>query len=102
MVKKQKAIQSPYYLMPKNVVGTKLKIKKVKKILVKNKIDLLLVTAPENVAWILNIRGYDSFYSPIPNTRLLISKSGGSYSFSTQKKTHKLKKIPQKVYKDFK
>ena len=50
--------------MPKNTVGdkTEKKILKVRKLLNKNKIDLL-VTAPENVAWILNIRGYDSFYS---------------------------------------
>ena len=51
--------------MPKNTVGDKTeeKILKVRKLLNKNKIDLLIVTAPENVAWILNIRGYDSFYS---------------------------------------
>ena len=50
--------------MPKNMVGdkTEKKILKVRKLLNKNKIDLLLVTAPENVAWILNIRGFDSFY----------------------------------------
>ena len=45
--------------LPKNAVGnnSKEKILQVKKLLNKNKIDLLLVTAPENVAWILNIRG---------------------------------------------
>ena len=36
--------------------------------------DYLFVTAPENVAWLLNIRGYDSPTSPIPNCHLLISK----------------------------
>ena len=29
----------------------------VKKFINKNKTDLLLVTSPENIAWILNIRG---------------------------------------------
>ena len=81
--------------MPKNMVGdkTEKKILKVKKLLNKNKIDLLLVTAPENVAWILNIRGYDSFYSPIPNTRLVISKNGEVFLFADLKKTRKLHKF---------
>ena len=33
------------------------------------------MTAPENVAWILNIRGKDGPNSPIPNSRLIINKS---------------------------
>ena len=53
----------------------------------------MLVTAPENVAWILNIRGFDSFYSPIPNTRLVISKSGEAFLFADLKKTRKLNKF---------
>ena len=99
--KKQKAITRSYYSMPKNTVGdkTEKKILKVRKLLNKNKIDLLIVTAPENVAWILNIRGYDSFYSPIPNTRLVISKSGGVFLFADLKKTHKLKKFLKKKVK---
>ena len=27
----------------------------------------LLITAPENLAWLLNVRGTDSKYSPLPN-----------------------------------
>ena len=93
--KKQNTITQSYYSMPKNMVGDKAekKILKVRKLLNKNKIDLLLVTAPENVAWILNIRGYDSFYSPIPNTRLVISKSGEAFLFADLKKTRKLHKF---------
>ena len=93
--KKQNTITQSYYSMPKNMVGDKAekKILKVRKLLNKNKIDLLLVTAPENVAWILNIRGYDSFYSPIPNTRLVISKSGEVFLFADLKKTRKLHKF---------
>ena len=52
-----------------------------------------MVTAPENVAWILNIRGFDSFYSPIPNTRLVISKNGEVFLFADLKKTRKLHKF---------
>ena len=68
------------------------KILKVKNILLKNKIDYLLVTAPENVAWLLNIRGHDSSFSPIPNARLLISKKGTISLFSQYKKIKKIKK----------
>ena len=93
--KKQNTITQSYYSMPKNMVGDKAekKILKVRKLLNKNKIDLLLVTAPENVAWILNIRGFDSFYSPIPNTRLVISKNGEVFLFADLKKTRKLHKF---------
>ena len=55
--------------------------------------DYLLVTAPENVAWILNIRGHDSAYSPIPNARLLINNKGHIDLFSQTKKVKNIKKI---------
>ena len=53
----------------------KSKINKISKYLKKNKSDYLFISAPENVAWILNIRGGDGPNSPIPNSRLIISKS---------------------------
>ena len=34
----------------------------------------MLVTSTENIAWLLNIRGHDSDYSPIPNCHLVIDK----------------------------
>jgi len=52
----------------------------------------LLITAPENVAWVLNIRGYDSAFSPIPNARLLINSKGDIDLFSQSKKIKKKKK----------
>ena len=41
----------------------------------KNKADYLFVTAPENIAWLLNIRGNDTPFSPMPNCNLLMSKN---------------------------
>ncbi len=101
--KKQKNYSGQYYLMPKSAVGTnsKDKILQLKKHLVKNKFDLLLVTAPENVAWILNIRGNDIYYSPTPNARLLINKNGEVHFFVDSKKIKKLKKILNKKIKIF-
>ncbi len=51
------------------------------------------MTAPENIAWLLNIRGHDTSFSPIPNGRLLISKSGEVNFFTNPLKIKKIKKI---------
>jgi len=92
--KKPKDIVKPFFSLLIKYAGQSSleKITKVKDILLKNKIDYLLVTAPENVAWILNIRGYDSAFSPIPNARLLISSTGKIDLFSELKKVKKIKK----------
>ncbi len=92
---KPKTLVKPFFSLSKKNVGqsSQEKIFKVKKILLKNKIDYLLVTAPENVAWFLNIRGYDSAYSPVTNARLLISKNGNIDLFSHKKKIINIKKI---------
>ena len=55
------------------------KINKISKLLRKNKSDYLFISAPENVAWILNIRGGDGPNSPVPNCRLIISKNKKIY-----------------------
>ena len=67
----------PFFSLDKHIVGesSKSKINKISKYLKKNKSDYLFVSAPENVAWILNIRGDDNPNSPIPNSRLIISKT---------------------------
>ena len=49
------------------------KINLICKILKRKKLKNLLVTAPENVAWILNIRGKDNSYSPIPNCNAIVN-----------------------------
>ena len=49
------------------------KINLICKILKRKKLKNLLVTAPENVAWTLNIRGKDNSYSPIPNCYAIVN-----------------------------
>ena len=92
---KPKELVKPFFSLSKKNVGTttEKKITQIKNVLLKNKADYLLVTAPENVAWILNIRGHDTSYSPIPNARLLISKKGEINLFTNPKKLKKIKKI---------
>ena len=51
------------------------KINKIYNILKLKKADYLFISSPENVAWLMNIRGYDNPTSPIPNSRLLIDKN---------------------------
>ena len=70
---------------------------KISKHLIKNKSDYLLVTAPENVAWILNIRGGDGPNSPVPNSRLIISKKKKIILISKIQKCKKL--IKEKIIK---
>ena len=77
-VKKQKDSSNiPFFSLNKNIVGEskKSKINKISKYLKKNKSDYIFISAPENIAWILNIRGGDSPNSPVPNSRLIISKT---------------------------
>ena len=66
-----------FFSLPEKVIGEnhQLKIKKIINFLKLSKADYLFVSAPENVAWLLNIRGYDNPTSPIPNSRLIIGKN---------------------------
>jgi len=93
-LKKPKNKVKPFFLLSKKDAGQdpQKKISKVKNIIFKNKADYLLITAPENVAWILNIRGHDSAFSPIPNARLLIRRDGNIDLFSNLDKIKKIKK----------
>jgi Xaa-Pro aminopeptidase len=77
-IKNHKVVKSiPFFSLKDEIVGEsrKSKIDKILNYLKKNKADNLFVTAPENVAWILNIRGSDGPNSPVPNSRLIISNS---------------------------
>jgi Xaa-Pro aminopeptidase len=84
----------PFFSLDKNIVGEShiKKINKISSILKKKKINYLFVTAPENVAWLLNIRGYDNPHSPIPNCRLLIDNKNKFFIIS---ETERLKKLIQ-------
>ena len=65
----------------------------------------MFITAPENVAWLLNIRGFDNPNSPIPNCHLLIDKKNNPYLICEKKKAKKIileKKIRKKQVIEFK
>ena len=89
----------PFFTLNKDIVGENytLKINKISKYLKKNKSDYLFISAPENVAWILNIRGGDGPNSPVPNCRLIISKNKKLILLSNAKKSKNL--IKEKIIK---
>ena len=91
----------PFYSIGKEITGEShlQKISKVSSYLKKNKSDYLFITAPENVAWLLNIRGYDSPTSPIPNCNLILGKEKQFYLIVEKNKATRLineKKIKKK------
>ena len=71
----------PFYSLDNKIVGQChfSKITNIATYLQKKKADYIFISAPENIAWILNIRGHDNPNSPIPNCRLIISKSKKFY-----------------------
>ena len=63
-----------FFLDKKQVGETQLsKISKIKEKLKKDKFDFILITAPENLCWLLNLRGSGSEFSPIANGYLIIN-----------------------------
>ena len=66
------------------------KINKIRNILKSNKADYLFISAPENVAWTLNIRGSDHPNSPIPNCRLIVGKSKDLFLITQKEKALKI------------
>jgi Xaa-Pro aminopeptidase len=82
----------PFFSLNKKIVGEShlSKIRKVIDYLKKNKTDFLFISAPENVAWILNIRGYDNPTSPIPNCRLIIGKNKKLFLIAKEENCQKI------------
>jgi Xaa-Pro aminopeptidase len=89
---KKTSKNKPFFSLDNKIVGEnyKSKINRISDILVKNKADYLFVSAPENVAWLLNIRGNDNPNSPIPNSQLLLGKNKKIYLITIKNKTYKL------------
>ena len=94
---KKKIIKTQFYSLSEKITGEsiKSKINKLIKLLKKQKIDNIFISAPENVAWLLNLRGEDNPNSPIPNCQLILDKKKQLYFFSNSKKINLIKKIKQ-------
>ncbi len=82
----------PFFSLNNKIAGEdyRSKINKIIKILIVNKADYLFISAPENVAWLLNIRGNDNPNSPMPNCRLILGRDKKLYLLASKKKTLQL------------
>ena len=94
-------LTKPFYSLDTKIVGEPYssKISKVARFLKNNKADYCFISAPENVAWLLNIRGYDNPNSPIANARLILNKKKEFFLITNEKKIKNLlldKKIKKK------
>ena len=85
---------NPFYNLEENITGekTETKINKIIKYMSSKSIDNIFISAPENVAWLLNLRGGDNPNSPIPNCKLILTRQKKMYFFSCPKKIYKIKK----------
>ena len=81
-----------FYSLSDNVAGEKIisKLNKLYKILKNKKIQNIFISAPENCAWLLNIRGFDNPNSPIPNCQIILNNKK-IFFFSDLKKIKKIK-----------
>ena len=82
----------PFFSLDEKIVGEShlVKLKKISSFMKKNRLNYLFVSAPENVAWLLNIRGFDNPNSPIPNCRIFINNNNNFFLISNPKKLKKL------------
>ena len=90
--KKRNPKAKKFFSLSSKVAGEsfKSKINKIRNILKLNKTDYLFISAPENVAWVLNIRGSDNPNSPIPNCRLIIGKNKELFLITQKEKVSKI------------
>jgi Xaa-Pro aminopeptidase len=90
--KKKKNKTKPFFSLNKSIIGEshQSKIKKIINFIKSNKADYLFVSAPENVAWLLNIRGHDNPNSPIPNCQLIIGKNKKFFLITNKENAQKI------------
>ena len=90
--KKKITTSKPFFFLSEKITGESYvsKINKVIKKIKSYKADYIFISAPENVAWLLNIRGHDNPFSPIPNCRLIIDKKKKIFLFADINKVSKI------------
>ena len=101
LIKENKKIKQ-FYNIESKYIGEKVnsKINRLCSVLKKKKLDNIFISAAENAAWILNLRGNDNPNSPIPNMKIIITKKKDIYVFTDLAKVKKIKKLY--IYKKIK
>ena len=77
-----------FFILPEISVSEKYqsKINKISSYLRKKNSDYLFITASENNAWLMNIRGCDTNYAPLPHSHILIDRNKNIKFFCNLKK----------------
>ncbi len=96
--RKKENIKKKFYVLPKDAYNHdyNFKVDQILLNLKKKHADYQFITASENNAWLLNIRGNDTEYSPMPNCYILIDNKKNIICFCD------LKKISKSFRKKFK
>ena len=97
-IRKENNNYKKFYSLPKKAVGQSYssKINKLVNILKNKKIHLQFISASENIAWLLHIRGHDSDFTPLPNSYLILGQNKKIYLFCN------LRKIDREFKRKFK
>ena len=87
ILKKNKISPKPFYSLSTVDAGEdfRKKINKTRNFLRKNKANYMFISAPENLAWLLNIRGFDNPNAPIPNCHLFLDAKKNFYLIGEKK-----------------
>ncbi len=90
--KVKKNISKPFFSIPSFAAGLShnKKITALSKYIIKKKADFIFISSSENIAWLLNIRGSDTPFSPLPNCNLIIKKNKEIYLITEKYKVKKL------------
>jgi Xaa-Pro aminopeptidase len=91
---KGRNVTKSFYSLSDKVSGESAnsKIKRLIKEIKHKKIHNMFISAPENVAWLLNLRGHDNPNSPIPNCKIILTNKKKIFFFSCPKKINLIKK----------
>ena len=100
ILKENRALKK-FYTLPNKAVGQsyRIKINKLISLLNKKKVNFQFISAGENIAWLLNLRGQDSEFTPIPNAYLTIESNTKISLFCNLKK---IENSLKKKYKNIK
>lgn len=92
--------QAPAFVYETKYAGTSCpeKIEKIRKQLAKNDAEGLLVSALDEIAWTLNLRGSDVKCNPVVVSYLLITKNEVIYFIAPQKLTKEVKEYLQVLH----
>ena len=89
--RKIKNSKKDFYKLPSKSIGKsyKSKINKIVRFLKEKKANYQLISSSENNAWLFNIRGFDTKYTPVPNSCVLIDNKKNIKFFCDLKKISK-------------